>query len=164
MKKFFKVYTQKEFNAEKFDVYDDNNSIVYAENENEAEENALDYIRSSSLYNEEETEKWISENPVYAVPVEVHEDNFLILADVYIENQKYYSKNIEYSAKVKDFASSFLSHDELYRVLDEADNYEFGEMYGLYDLLENYTEVSRSDYEEFEDWYNEAMSRYATFM
>lgn len=164
MKKFYYVYTQKEYGAEKFDVLDDDNSIIMADDENEAKEFALDYIRETSLYDKDETEKWIGDNPVFAEKVEVNADNFLILANIYIDNQRYYSKHITFTEKVKDFASSFLSHDELYKILDESPDHEFDEMYGLEDLLEDYTGVSKSEYDDMGEWYNEAMSRYATFI
>lgn len=65
----YKAYTQKDWNAEKFYIEDEygNEAIIEAESEEEAKILFTDYIFDTSLYNREETEKWILENPLFVV-------------------------------------------------------------------------------------------------
>lgn len=64
MKKY-KAYTQKEWNAEKFYI-DENgeDAIIEADTEKEAVELFTDLIYATTLYTEEETTRWIEENPI----------------------------------------------------------------------------------------------------
>ena len=70
MKKY-RAYTQTEYGAEKFDIYNGDGTIaeVEAESTEESEELFKDYIYDTSLYSYEETEKWIEENPIYVYEV-----------------------------------------------------------------------------------------------
>lgn len=65
--KIFRAYTQGSYSAEQFHILDTNNNFaeVIAETEAEAEELFRDYIHDTSLYNYDETEKWIEKNPIY---------------------------------------------------------------------------------------------------
>ena len=65
----YKAYTQKDWNAEKFYIEDEygNEAIIEAESEEEAKILFTDYIFDTSIYNREETEKWILENPIFVV-------------------------------------------------------------------------------------------------
>lgn len=65
--KYFKAYTQKDFNAEKFYIENENEKdvIFFAETEDNAMKAVTEYIYKTSLYSEKETADWIENNPIY---------------------------------------------------------------------------------------------------
>lgn len=67
----YKAYTQKDWNTEKFYIEENGEpAIIEADSESEALELFTDHIYATSLYTEEETAKWLEENPIIVVEVE----------------------------------------------------------------------------------------------
>lgn len=65
--KFFKAYTQKDWNAEKFYIENENEKevVFFAETVEEAMKAVIEYIYETSLYDKKETADWIENNPIY---------------------------------------------------------------------------------------------------
>lgn len=64
--KYYKAYTQKGFNEEKFYIEDENqiDLIVKAENREEAEKIFIKNIYETSLYNDKITKELLEKNPL----------------------------------------------------------------------------------------------------
>lgn len=62
----YKAYTQKDWNAEKFLIEENGEpAIIEADSESEALELFTNLIYATTLYSEEETAKWLEENPIF---------------------------------------------------------------------------------------------------
>lgn len=63
----YKAYTQKDWNAERFYLEDEeeNDVIFEADTAEQAEEKAIDWIYENSLYSEAETAEWLEKNPIH---------------------------------------------------------------------------------------------------
>lgn len=73
--KYYKVYIQNGWGAEKFYIDDENqdNVIFKAHSEEKAIFQAAEYIRETSIYDPETTEEWINKQNWYAEEVKIHE-------------------------------------------------------------------------------------------
>ena len=62
----YRAYTQKDWNAEKFYIEDENQNALTleADNEEQAKEKFIDYIMLTSPYDYEVTCRWIDETPI----------------------------------------------------------------------------------------------------
>lgn len=62
----YKAYTQKEWNAERFYIEDENQKdlIMVARNAEEAKRKFRYYILLTSMFDSEETKQWLEENPI----------------------------------------------------------------------------------------------------
>lgn len=66
----YKAYTQKDWNAEKFFIEENGEpAIIEADSEAEALELFTDHIYATTLYSEEETTKWLEENPIFIIEI-----------------------------------------------------------------------------------------------